>query len=385
MSVQIRGSSQIISGTVSADRLNLADTFDFTSGVVKVPTPVNSSDAVTKAYADSLVADGFQAGDGIDIDTATSPDTISVNLAATPALQFVSGGLSLLLADASLLIDGAGVKAKLKTEAGGSLSVDANGLYIADAAISNAKLANSAISGKSLGSNLDSLTAGATSAISMSSYNGSAPISDMDVKYDDITVGKNGSYQLFLKDGSVGSSKIIDGAVVSAKIASGAVGTTQLAGGAVSQAKLQNNSVGSAQIIDGSVAAAELAADAVETAKIKDAAVTTAKINDGAVVNSKVADFSITLQKASYSSYWDVLSPNGSTSAFDLSKTLQSACQQIFVIKNGLVMKQVASSPSGSDEYTVSLNGGTAGKGQITFGAAPANGEDLRVWFIANN
>lgn len=337
MAIQIRGSSQIISASISADRINLTDTFDFSSGVLQAASPTNSSDVATKGYVDGLVADGFQAGDGISIDTGTSPDTISVLTATDGALQFIGAGsneLSLKLDGSTLSKTSSGVKV-----ADGGI---ADAQIASGAAIAISKLAQSTISGVSLGDNLYGLSA--SGVLSMTSYDGSAAVSDLQLNYD-----------AAMFDNSAGSLIIKNLGVDSAQLADGSVTTNKIASAAVTQAKMANDSVGAAQIINGSVGGDELANNSIQMAKL------------------------------SFSSYWNSLTPNSSTTAFDLSKTLQAACQQIFVVKNGLVMKQVASSPSGSDEYTVSLNGGTAGVGQITFGAAPTTGDDLRVWFMANN
>lgn len=110
---------------------------------------------VIKAYVDAQVPDTFGAGDGIAIDTSGNPDVISVDLGSSnPGLYFDTAKLSVLL----------------KVESGGSISKDAGGLYIANSAISNAKLANSTISGVALGANLADLTAG--NGLSMTAYNG---------------------------------------------------------------------------------------------------------------------------------------------------------------------------------------------------------------------
>jgi hypothetical protein len=81
-------------------------------------------------------------------------------------------------------------------------------------------------------------------------------------------------------------------------------------------------------------------------------------------------------------SEWVSLTPNGSATAFDLGHTLSGDFGFIVAVRNGLVLEQKSSSPSGTDEYSVSLNGGTGGVGQITFGSAPASGENLRVFYI---
>lgn len=295
--IQIRG-EQVKDATLTPGKLDLAQTYDFTSGVVQVATPSNASDAATKAYVDGLVPDGFQAGNGIDIDTATSPDTISVLTATDGALFFIGAGtneLSVKLeANKGLSKSANGLATQLKVESGGSISVDASGLYIADSAIGNAKLANSTISGKSLGANLDSFSAGASSAISMTSYNGSAAVSDIDVKYDNTTVGKNGSNQLEVKDSSIVTAKL------------------------------------------------------------------------------------------GISSYLEKFTANGAQAQFDLANTIDSKFAYIQVFKNGLLMEQVASSPSGKDEFSLSLTGGPGGVSQVAFGTAPTSGDLIRVMYLAD-
>ena len=87
--------------------------------------------------------------------------------------------------------DGAGAfsgSVRLKSEAGGTISVDSSGLFIANSAISNAKLQNSTISGKQLGTNLDSMSVAAGSALTMTSYNGSAAVSDLAVQVDGTSI-----------------------------------------------------------------------------------------------------------------------------------------------------------------------------------------------------
>jgi len=121
--------------------------------------------------------------------------------------------------------------------------------------IANSKLSNSTISGVSLGSNLSSLSAG--NGITMTSYNGSAAVSDLTIDLDGSTL-------------SVGASGI--------KISDLGVATAQLAATSVTAAKIASNAVETAKINDGAVTADKIGADAVTTAKILDSAVTAAKL-----------------------------------------------------------------------------------------------------------
>ena len=212
--IQIRN-GQIKDATILPGKIDLTATFDYSSGTITVATPTADAQAATKAYVDGLVADGFQAGNGITINTGTSPDTISVNIAADGAMTFIGGGTNELAV-------------KVKSESGGSITRDSDGLYIADSAISsaklagsiaNAKLANSTISGKALGTNLDDLTAG--QGLSMTAYNGSAAQA-IDMQLDAGTLSKSAS---------------------GVKVADLGIDTGQLAARAVQSSKLdlQNN------------------------------------------------------------------------------------------------------------------------------------------------
>jgi hypothetical protein len=311
MAIQIRG-NQILNNTITATQIDLSGTFDFSSGTLQAGTPSAGADVATKAYVDGQLPDSFSGGDGISIDTSGDPDVIAVDLATNPGLQFTSNKLDV----------------KVKTESGGSITKDADGIYIADSAISsaklagsiaNAKLANSTISGKALGTSLDALAAGQGLAIG-SAFDGSAA-QTMDLNLDGSSLSKSAS-----------------------------------------GVKVANLGVGSAQLADG--------------------AVQTAKIGDGQVSAAKLVDDSIGSAKLAITSEWHSITPNGSATAFDLGHTLSGDFAYIMVFRNGIALEQKASSPSGVDEYSVSLNGGTGGVGQVTFGSAPASGENIRAFYI---
>lgn len=161
--------------------------------------------------------------------------------------------------------------------------------------IANAKLVNSTISGKALGTSLDALSAGATSGITLTAYDGSAGVTDLalDINgmdelltatlaqtddfafYDasaaghkritfsnledsifnnisgDATVAPGGA--LSLSSGAVGTTELAADAVTSAEIAADAVDSSEIAAGAVDLAHMSINSVDSDQYVDGSI------------------------------------------------------------------------------------------------------------------------------------
>tara|TARA_R100001460_G_scaffold106347_5_gene153804 strand:- start:3425 stop:4288 length:864 start_codon:yes stop_codon:yes gene_type:complete len=186
---------KLLDGAVSYAKINPSDIETSLSG----GSSKLASAAAIKAYVDAQVPDTFQGGDGIAIDASGDPDVISVDLATNPGMQFSSGKLDL----------------KLKSESGGSLTKDADGIYIANSAISNAKLANRTISGVALGGNLNNLSAG--NGLSMTAYNGSAAVSDLTIDLDGSTlaVGSNG---LKVADGGIGSTQIANASVTPAKV-----------------------------------------------------------------------------------------------------------------------------------------------------------------------
>ena len=325
--------NQIIDAIINVDKLDTGAVSYAKILSTDIETALASSASATKlataasikSYVDSKIVDTFSGGDGIVIDDTGSPDVISVDLATSnPALYFDSNKLSLQLdANKGLVKGAAGASVQLKTEVGGTISVDASGLFVADLAIGNGKLANSTISGKSLGGNLDDLTAG--NGLSMTAYNGAAPQA-IDLALDGATLSKSGT---------------------GVKVSDGGISANQLAqtGGA----------------------------EAVVTQAIRNSAVTT----------DKIADSSVTADKVGFATNLDALTTNGATTAFDLGATINAAFATIMVHRNGLMLKQVASSPADVDEFSLSLAGGAGGVSQVTFGAAPASSDSVTVFYIA--
>ena len=318
--VQIRG-SQIQVASVEASNINLSGSFDLraATGVqfLTKPEADKTTFPATTAFVHGIVSgsiiDGFQGGNGIAIDLSSSPDTIAVDLGTNPGLQFASNKLVL----------------KAKSETGGTITLDGDGIYIADSAISsgklagsiaNAKLANSTISGKALGANLDNLTDG--NGIADFTYNGSSAGSiAVQVDGSTLSVGASG---VKVADGGVGSTQIADDAIVAAKIA------------------------------DDAIVAAAIADDAITSAAIADDAVGSAQIADNAVDNARIANGAVSIAKLAFQSRADNFNPNGSTLAFALSNQVAPEFDNfVMCFVNGLLQSKVASSPTGQQEYTV--------------------------------
>jgi hypothetical protein len=96
----------------------------------------------------------------------------------------------------------------------------------------------------------------------------------------------------------------------------------------------------------------------------------------------KVPSAGITPLEMSIQPRKDGFSGNGSADAFNLTTRIldNDWLDGALVTRNGQVLNQVASSPTGVEEYTVTDNGAVS---TITFGTAPSNGDDLRVLYFA--
>ena len=197
---------QLVDSIINADKLNngavsfakiLSSDIEENLATSASSTKLATAAAI-KTYVLAQVPDSFSGGNGIAIDSAGAPDEISVDLATNPGLQFTDEKLDL----------------KLKAESGGSLSKDGAGLYIADSAIANAKLANNTISGKELGTDLASLTDG--NGIADFTYNGNG-VASIAIDLDGSTLAV-GSDALKVADNGITGGQIADGAVSDLKV-----------------------------------------------------------------------------------------------------------------------------------------------------------------------
>ena len=421
--VQIRG-SQIQVASVEASNINLSGSFDYRAATglqfLTKPEADKTTFPATTAFVHGIVSgsiiDGFQGGDGIAINVGTSPDTIAVDLGTNPGLQFASNKLVL----------------KAKSESGGTITLDGDGIYIADSAISsaklagsiaNAKLANSTISGKALGVNLDSLTDG--NGIADFTYNGSGAASlaldlnggTLNLSADGVKVADGGIANAQISNSAaIAKSKLAALDLVNADInASAAIAVSKLAASTISGKALGTNldnltdgngiadftfngsaagviaidldgsslavGAGGLKIADDGVAAAQIADDAITSAAIADDAVGTAQLADNAVDSARIANGAVSVAKLGFQSRADNFNPNGSTLAFALTNQVAPEFDNfVLAFVNGLLQSKVASSPTGQQEYTVSSSGGTT---TITFGANIDASAHIEVRYLA--
>jgi len=226
---------------------------------------------------------------------------------AGAALTKTGDRLDVAVDDSSIEIDSDALRVKA-----GGISND-----MLAGSIANNKLANSTISGVSLGGALNALSAAATGGITITSYNGSAAVSDLAINLDgsSLVTGSNG---LKINTAGVGTLQIADAAVTAQKL-SGSIPADKLqldsafaeSGGklvlsstvagnglALSSQVLTVDLDGSSlalgsngiKISDAGVDTAQLADDAVTAAKIANGAINdAAMLADGVVANSKLA------------------------------------------------------------------------------------------------
>ncbi len=104
------------------------------------------------------------------------------------------------------------------------------------------------------------------------------------------------------------------------------------------------------------------------------------KINANGIQSGMIAANQVTAAKLSFEPTTDFLTTNGNDTSFNLSNSVPANFDDVLVIRNGLVLDRVGSSPSDADEYTSSISGGTC---TIVFGSAPAANDKVRVKYFA--
>ena len=198
-----------------------------------------------------------------------------------------------------------GGKISLSISTAGGLSTAADGLQIADKAITHTKIADGTISNMNMGQ--DAVGTGNIKNNSISRFKlmdgavttpklAEAAVTDM--KLASAAVGEGNLKDAAVTHRKLGgwcvtANKIQDGAVTNTKIAASAVWMEHIADGNVTTSKLAASAVTEAKIGAGAVTAAQLAPNAVTDTKISANAVTGAKIKDGAVTGAKIAAKSI--------------------------------------------------------------------------------------------
>ena len=234
-----------------------------------------------------------------------------------------------------------------------SIEVNGDALRIKASGVANSMLANSTISGIALGSNLGALSKATNGGVNFTSYNGSAAVSNLSLDLNDLasaTVNVAAdSIAIYDADADVTGKESI------ADLFTAVAGSGLAASSGVLSVGVDNSSV-------------EISGDAL---RIKASGVTNSMLSGSIATNKLALQTQIT-----------ELTGNGSLTSFDLDHALTANTAIILGFRNGVCIKQVDSSPSGTDQFTISPTGGTGGVALITFGSAPAASDDLKVFYV---
>jgi len=373
--VQFNGASNIVAGDALS---KVGNTLDVNVDGVTIEIASDALQIKDAGVGTAKLADGSVESAKIASGAVTSA---KIATSAVGSTQLSDGSVT-----SSKIVDGAVVGVKLADGAVTSAK-------IGDAQVTNAKLANSTISGVSLGGTLGAFSAGATSLITMTSYDGSAGVSDIDLSFDGLMFEKNGSYELSIKDGAINTSQLSNSAVTTAKLADASVTNAKLGSLAVQTANIKDANVTTAKIADANVTTAKIADSAVTNAKLA-GSITADKLTLGNGVQNNSGSLQANIDATylafdsgainiSFQSRWKTLAADNSTTTFDLDASLKAKFSSIMVFKNGIALEQVASGASGSDQFSITASGGTAGVGQVVFGSAPSSSDNIRVFYIA--
>ncbi|MBC8428381.1 hypothetical protein H8D04_00715 [bacterium] len=182
-----------------------ADNVEFANTTVDTLTNDSTVAAshLTGSFTGSFVGDGSNlTGVAQDIDSLTALG--GATIAQGDYFHFSDAGTEKKVTFSNL-------EDSVFANVSGDATIAAGGaLTIAAGAVENSMLANSTISGISLGSNLNSLSITANGGIGMTSYNGSAGVSDLALDIDgmtDIGAGLADADLFIVDDGAVGTNR----------------------------------------------------------------------------------------------------------------------------------------------------------------------------------
>ena len=307
---------------------------------------------------------------------------ISLNkLAAVTSANFIVGNASNVAAGVAM--------------SGDCTLANTGAVTIANGAINNAKISNSA--GIAF-SKLQSVTSADFVVGNASNQMAGVPMSG------DCTLANTGA--VTISAGAINNAKISNSAAIAFSKLEGCTSGNILigsAGNAVSQQPLSGDATlantGALTIGNNAITSGKIADNAVTLQKVE--ALNSAQLiigdagnrpqkraisGDISISNSGVTTIqndSVSLQKVSWAPKFQTQTGNGSTAAYDLADDIESSHYNgVLVFRNGQVIKKVASGESDLSQYRVDRNNST-NKTRVTLGANLPSGEELTIWYIA--
>ena len=328
-------------------------------------------------------AGNITAGDGL----AKSGNTLSVNVddssieISSDALRIKASGVSnAMLANIAVSIAGQSISL------GGSITADTIAGQISAGTITNAQLAGSISNDKLAGSIANAKLANST--VSFGGISLALGGSDATPAFD-LTDATN--YPTSSLSGTITNAQLA-GSIANAKLANSSVsfGGVSLALGASDATPafdLSDATNYPTSSLSGTISNAQLAGSIAAGKLLLDSAVLEAAGNDltikaGSIDEALMVDNTIKTAKLVYQGYYESFSANGSTAGFDLSRAIKANLAQSFVVTvNGLVMDYKAS-PDAKDNFKID-NSGSGSVGKITFGANLDSGDKVAIRYIA--
>ena len=371
MAIQISGNqvknlaidtAQLANDSIDADKLDLSANYVFT-GQLRAQTPSNPADVTTKQYVDSIVGNGI-----FWKEPAEAATTANVNLSNPGTSSF--DGVTLSSGDRVLVKD--------------QSSAPENGIYVFNGSSSAMTRATDADTAEELQSAAIFVNSGSTFSdqafvetqtisslgsddVAFVRFSGLGIVDagialsksgdTLNVQVDDSSIAVNGSDQLIVKALGV-TNAMLAGSIEAGKLA-GSIGD-----GKLNQITTSDKVAGSAVQLNGS--------GGLENSS-------GIKISAGGVVEAMIGDEQISSAKLKFEPTTDFLTTNGNDTSFNLSSSVPTGFDDVIVVRNGLILDRVESSPSDADEYTSSLSGNTC---TIVFGAAPASTDKVRVRYF---
>ena len=344
--------AELAANAVTAAKMDLTDTFDFTSGTVSVAAPTADAHAATKSYVDNAAV-GLYWKQPVRVHT-----TSNITLSGTQTIDGVS-----VVADDRVLV-------KSQTDA------SENGIYVA------------AAGSWSRSSDMDASDEFSGTAVFVKEGTLGADTAFVCTNDTDVTVGTTDvAFVQFAGNGTVQGG---DGIAVTGTSVAVDLATTpglEFSSGKL-QAKIKANSgIG----LDGTglsvLAKAGIQIDSADgNLKLRLDGLTLAqsasgvKVADGGVDTTQLADDAVTLAKVGWTPEIEVATGDNSATAFTLAQQIDSSFYKMILVHvNGQHAKYVASSPADASEYAVDDTGSAT---RITFGAAPDTGDALSFSYI---